>query len=54
MKQKWLKEFGNRINIGIGTFIVSAIIALVIALLTLSFLSIKEALPNPIESLRYE
>ena len=51
---KWLEDFANRINIGIGTFIASAIIALVIALLTVSFLTIKAALANPIKSLRYE
>ncbi len=51
---KWLQEFANRINIGIGTFIASAIIALIIALLTVSFLTIKAALANPINSLRYE
>jgi putative ABC transport system permease protein len=51
---KWLQEFANRINIGIATFVVSGIIALVIALLTVSFLTIKAALANPIKSLRYE
>ena len=51
---KWLQEFAYRINIGIGTFIASAVIAFIIALLTVSFLSIKAALANPIESLRYE
>ncbi len=51
---KWLQEFANRINIGIVTFIASAILALIIALLTVSFLTIKAALANPIKSLRYE
>jgi putative ABC transport system permease protein len=51
---KWLQEFANRINIGMGTFIASAVIALIIALLTVSFLTIKAALANPIKSLRYE
>ncbi len=51
---QWLREFSYRINLGIGTFIASAVIAFIIALLTVSFLSIKAALANPIESLRYE
>jgi putative ABC transport system permease protein len=51
---KWLQDFAYRINIGIGTFIASGIIALIIALLTVSFLTIKAALANPINSLRYE
>jgi putative ABC transport system permease protein len=50
----WLQEFANRIDIGIGTFIASAIMALFISLLTVSFLTIKAALANPIKSLRYE
>jgi predicted permease len=50
----WLQEFANRIDIGIGTFIASAILALFIALLTVSFMTIKAALANPIKSLRYE
>jgi putative ABC transport system permease protein len=51
---KWLQEFAYRINIGIGTFIASAIIALLLALLTVSLLTIKAALANPVKSLRYE
>ncbi len=51
---KWLQEFAYRIDIGIGTFLASAVIALIIALLTVSFLTIKAALANPINSLRYE
>jgi len=51
---KWLQEFANRITIGIETFIFSAILALVIALAAVSFLTIKAALANPVESLRYE
>jgi predicted permease len=51
---KWLQEFAYRINIGIGTFIASAVITFIIAQLTVSFLTIKAALANPIKSLRYE
>jgi putative ABC transport system permease protein len=51
---QWIQEFSYRINLGIGTFIASAVIAFIIALLTVSFLTIKAALANPIESLRYE
>ena len=49
-----LNNFAYRTNIGIWTFILSALLALVIALLTVSYQSIKAALANPIESLRYE
>jgi len=51
---KWLQNFAYRVNIGIWIFILSASLALIIALLTLSYQSIKAAVANPVESLRYE
>jgi len=51
---KWLQNFAYRINIGLGIFLASGMIALVIALLTVSFQSIKAATANPVDSLRYE
>jgi ABC-type antimicrobial peptide transport system permease subunit len=51
---RWLQNFAYRTNIGISTFIFSATVALLIALLTVSYQSIKAALANPVESLRYE
>ena len=50
----WLQNFAYRINIGIWTFILSAILALAIALITVSYQSIKAALADPVKSLRYE
>ncbi len=51
---KWLQNFAYRINIGLGVFIASGTIALVIAMITASFQSIKAATANPADSLRYE
>ena len=51
---KWLQRFAYRIDLGIGIFILSGVTALCIALLTVSFQSIKAATANPIDSLRYE
>ena len=51
---QWLKNFAYRTDIRIGIFFLSAVLALVIALLTVSFQSIKAALADPVESLRYE
>jgi len=51
---KWLQNFAYRANIGIWIFILSASLALIIALITVSYQSIKAALANPVESLRYE
>lgn len=53
MKQ-WLQNFAYRIDIGIGTFILAALLALVIALLTVGYQAVKAALANPAEALRYE
>jgi putative ABC transport system permease protein len=51
---KWLQDFAYRINIGWWTFLVAAIAALLIALITISFQAIKAAITNPVKSLRTE
>ncbi|MCU0643762.1 MAG: hypothetical protein MUC94_05825 [bacterium] len=51
---QWLQDFPYRTNLGIEVFALSGILALVVALLTVSYQSIKAALANPVESLRYE
>lgn len=51
---KWLQNFAHRITIGWWIFILAGMVALVIALLTVGFLSIRAAQANPVESLRYE
>ncbi len=50
----WLQNFAYRINIGISTFILSVVLSLVTAWLTLSYQSIKAALANPVDALKYE
>ncbi len=51
---RWLLNFAYRIDIGLWTFISSVTLALVIALVTVSYQSIKAAVANPVDSLRYE
>ncbi len=51
---RWLEEFAFRITLGPGVFLLSGALALLIAWLTVSFQSLKAALANPVESLRYE
>jgi putative ABC transport system permease protein len=51
---KWLQNFAYRIDIGIDAFIFSALLVLIIALVTVSYQSIKTAFSNPVDSLRYE
>ncbi len=47
-------EFCLRINSSVWTFVFSGLIALGIALLTISYQAIKAATANPADSLRYE
>jgi len=51
---KWLQSFAYRINISWWMFVVAGVVALLIALLTVSFQAIKAAVANPVESLRSE
>ncbi len=51
---KWLQNFAYRIDIGLGIFLISGVIALIIALLIVSYKAIKAATANPVDSLRYE
>jgi putative ABC transport system permease protein len=50
----WLKGFAYRININWTIFLVACGTALLIALLTVSYESVKVAVANPVKSLRTE
>ena len=50
----WLQYYAYRIDISWWVFILSGGIALLIALLTVSFQAIKAATRNPVEAVRYE
>jgi len=50
----WLKNFAFHIEMSWDNFILSAIIAMAIALITVSIQFTKVAIINPIESIRYE
>ncbi|MEO9022014.1 MAG: ABC transporter permease [Ginsengibacter sp.] len=51
---KWLQSFAYRIHISWWIFFISGFVAILIALITVSFQAIKAALANPVESLRSE
>ncbi|MEX0662266.1 MAG: FtsX-like permease family protein [Balneolaceae bacterium] len=51
---KWLQNFAYRTELGIDIFLIAGGFALLVALLTVSWQSIKVALMNPVESLRSE
>jgi putative ABC transport system permease protein len=51
---QWLHDFAYRISIGWWIFIAATLLAMFIALLTVSFQAIKAAIANPVKSLRTE
>jgi ABC-type antimicrobial peptide transport system permease subunit len=51
---KWLQNFAYRTSLRIWTFLLSGVLAFMIALLTVSYQTIKAASANPVDSLRYE
>lgn len=52
--KEWTKGFSYQAGIGIEMFLITAVLAAVIALLTVSFHSIKAALSHPIDAIKYE
>lgn len=50
----WLQRFAYHINIEWYVFVIAALIAFIIAVVTVSFQSIKAAMANPIDSLKSE
>ena len=54
LMHNWLQNFAYRVQINWWVFLVAAVLAIVIALFTISFQAIKAALSNPVKSLRTE
>jgi putative ABC transport system permease protein len=51
---KWLENFAYRIQLEWWMFLLAGVIAIVLALITVSFRAIKAATANPVKSLRTE
>lgn len=51
---KWLQDFAYRTNISWTVFVITAVVALLIAVITISFQAIRAAFSNPVKSLRTE
>jgi putative ABC transport system permease protein len=52
--QNWLQKYDYRISIEPSVFILAALLAIVITVITVSFQAIKAAIANPVKSLRTE
>ena len=51
---QWLESFAYRTEIGVALFLGAAFLSVLVAVGTVSYHTIKAALANPVESLRYE
>ena len=51
---KWLQDFAYRVSISWWMFVIAGAMALVIALITISYQAIKAGMSNPVKSLRTE
>ncbi len=51
---KWLQDFAYRVSISWHTMVIAGLAAMVIAVATISFQSVKAALANPVKSLKSE
>jgi len=51
---KWLQDYEYRVDVTWSMFVIAGLLAILIALLTVSFQAIKAALANPVKSLRTE
>jgi putative ABC transport system permease protein len=51
---RWLETFAYRTDVTLTIFLLSGLVVLIVALATVSYQSIRAALANPVESLRYE
>lgn len=51
---KWLQDYTYRVNISWEIFLIAGILAIAIALITVSFQAIRAAIANPVKSLRTE
>jgi ABC-type antimicrobial peptide transport system permease subunit len=52
--RSWLDDFAFRIRLGPAIFLLTGLLTLVIALLTVSFQAVRAARANPVDALQYE
>jgi putative ABC transport system permease protein len=51
---RWLEDFAFRVSVQLYVFVIAAAVTILIALLTVSYHSVRAALMNPVKSLRTE
>jgi len=50
----WLQNFAYRIGLGVDTFLLASLLALAIAVITVTYQAVKAAVAHPADSLKYE
>ena len=50
----WLQDFANRIQLGVGLFLMTIVGTMLIAWMTVGYRAVRAAIANPVEALRYE
>ncbi len=50
----WLSDFAYRVNINLGVFLITSVLSILIAVLTVSSQAMKTARMNPVDTLKYE
>lgn len=51
---RWLQDYPYTTEIGLGIFLTAALLSLATAMMTIGYRTVKAALANPVDSLRYE
>ena len=54
LMQNWLRNYQYHTDVAWWIFIITAVVAMLITLLTVSFQAVKAAMANPVKSLRAE
>ena len=54
LMHRWLAQFADRVGLGVEVFVGTGLVAVLIALLTVSYQAWRAARTNPVEALRYE
>lgn len=52
--RRWLEDFAYRVPLSVWMFLAAGLMALVVALITVGYHSVRSAMTNPVESLRNE
>jgi putative ABC transport system permease protein len=51
---RWLEEFAYRTSFGVSEFLLAGALVLFVVLLSVGYQSVRAALANPVDALRYE